>query len=365
MKAWYGEKLRKYFSEHNPLKLIDLWSNVFSSATVDSNILVIQNHGNDRKTHAMILRDHSNDLSLKMKNATITDFSNSWSWFIGSNNENDLKSKIESGWKALKDLGYKINYGIKTGLNEAFIIDSNMREKIIAEDPKSIELIKPLLRWRDIRKYRNEYSDLYIIGTFPVLNINIESYQGIKKYLLWFWKERLEQSGKKYPDAGFNARKLTWNEWFETQDQISYYAEFENEKIIYPVMSTEGSFYYDTHWFYCNDKWFIITGSHLKYLIAILNSKITHYYLCQICSPLGNEAIEYRKIYIETFPVPEITSDNNFIVLELESLVDKILKIREKDINTDITDIELLINSLVYQLYKLSPEEITIIEGGK
>ena len=124
---------------------------------------------------------------------------------------------------------------------------------------------------------------------------------------------------------------------------------------MYPIMSSETAFYYDKNGYYCNDKGFIITGSNLKFIVSILNSNLSNYYLRQICSPLGNEAIEYRKIYIETFPVPEITSDNNFIVLELESLVDKILKIREKDINANISDIELLIDSLVYQLYKLTP----------
>ena len=365
MRAWYGEKLRRYFSNHNPLKLIDLGSNVFSSATVDSNILIIENCENNWKTYAMTLRNHSINLSQQMKDSTITNFSNSSSWFIWSSNENSLKIKIENSGKSLKDWGFSINYGIKTWLNEAFIIDNITKEKILNEDPRSWEVIKPLLRWRDIRKYRHEFSELYIIWTFPVLNINIDSYPWIKNFLLSFWKERLEQSGKKYPELGFNARKKTWNAWFETQDQISYHNEFEKEKIMYPVMSMEWSFYYDTNNFYCNDKWFIITGSNLKYLISILNSKITHYYLCQICSPLGNEAIEYRKIYIETFPIPEITSDNNLIVWELETLVDKILKIREKDIDANISDIELLIDSLVYQLYKLTPEEIAIIEGGK
>ena len=110
---------------------------------------------------------------------------------------------------------------------------------MIAEDPKSVEIIKPILRGRDIKRYGYEFAELYMICTFPALHLDIELYPAIKKHLLEnFDIRQLEQSGMKYPSVGFDARKKTGNEWFETQDQIGYYEEFEKEKVVWPMVST-------------------------------------------------------------------------------------------------------------------------------
>ena len=91
-----------------------------------------------------------------------------------------------------------INYGIKTGFNDAFIISSEKKDELIAEDPKSAELIRPILRGRDIKRYAFTFADLWIIATFPSRHYEIEDFPAIKRHLLSYGIERLEQTGKKH-----------------------------------------------------------------------------------------------------------------------------------------------------------------------
>ena len=125
-----------------------------------------------------------------------------------------------------------INYGIKTGCNEAFIIDNKKKDELIRKDPKSAEIIRPILRGRDIKRYSYEFAEQYLIALFPSLNYDIEDYPAVRDYLIsaeWsneipngYGKEKLEQTGNKLTIDGitFTARKKTNNKWFETQDQM-------------------------------------------------------------------------------------------------------------------------------------------------
>ena len=134
----------------------------------------------------------------------------------------------------MKNWDVSINYGIKTGFNDAFIIDSAKREQILTncktdeERERTAAIIRPILRGRDIKRYGYSWDEKYIIATFPSMQYNIEDYQAIKSYLLGFGMERLEQTGKEYVINGekVRARKKTNNKWFETQDSISYWDDF-------------------------------------------------------------------------------------------------------------------------------------------
>lgn len=162
---------------------------------------------------------------------TICDFSTSDSWVILSPIEQSIKKKIEAVGTPLKDWDIQINYGIKTGCNEAFIISTEKRKEILNncqtedERKRTDELIRPILRGRDIRRYRYEWAELWLIATFPSRHYNIEEYPAVKQYLLSFGIERLEQTGKTHIVNGekVKSRKKTHNKWFETQDSISYW----------------------------------------------------------------------------------------------------------------------------------------------
>ncbi len=187
-----------------------------------------------------------------------------------------------------------------------------------------MELIQPLFRGRDITAWTTQNADQYLIGTFPALKLDIDSYPAIKKHLLSFRKERLEQSGEK------GARKKTSNEWFETQDQISYYADFEKPKIVYPNMTTVFPFCYDESGSVCNDKAFIITekteGELLKALTAIYNSRLAKLWIWYNCPELQGGTREIRKTNFENFPVPDITDGRNAeAATQLSALADRML----------------------------------------
>lgn len=162
---------------------------------------------------------------------TVCEFSTSDSWVILSPIEQSIKRKIEAVGTPLKDWDIQINYGIKTGYNDAFIISTDKRNEILAncqsdeERKRTDELIRPILRGRDIKRYGFEWANLWLIATFPARHYDIEDYPSVKQYLLSFGIERLEQTGQTHIVNGeiVKARKKTSNKWFETQDSISYW----------------------------------------------------------------------------------------------------------------------------------------------
>lgn len=354
MRAGYGEKLRAYFAGKNPLVLIDLGSGVFESATVDSNILLIRNSANEHDTKVLTLQKTETDLQLAEFSHSA--FTSSDPWFIGSNAERKLKEKIESIGKPLKDWDVKINYGIKTGLNEAFIINQAKRDELIAEDPKSTEIIKPILRGRDIKRYGYTFANLYVIATFPALKLDIHDYPAVKKYFEEFGIDRLGQTGEK------GSRKKTGNDWFETQDQISYWREFEKEKIVWPMVSTGQSIFalVDEN-MYLNNKCYLITGQKIKYLTGVLNSKLAWHYFSSQESGLGSNSFEIRIPGLEAFILP---APNEKVEQKITELVSEITTLKKQDPKTNTQPLETQIDHLVYYLYNLTPEEIKIIEGN-
>lgn len=141
-------------------------------------------------------------------------------WAILNPIEQSIKAKIEKYGTPLKDWDVSIYRGVLTGCNEAFIISGEKRKELIAEDPKSDEIIRPILRGRDIKRYGYEFADLWLIATFPSKHYDIDDYPAVKKWLQSFGK-KLEQTGEEYIDSNGikqKCRKKTNNKWFETQD---------------------------------------------------------------------------------------------------------------------------------------------------
>ena len=359
MRTSYGSKTRKLFAEKNPLILLDLGSNAFETATVDTNILLINNNS----TGTSQLKAKTLSKEDKLTELTDKDFYSmsgldETPWAIMSPQEQSIKEKITKIGTPLKEWDVRMNYGIKTGFNEAFIIDQHKHDELVAADPKSAEIIKPILRGRDIQQYGCEWAGKWVIATFPTIRINIDHYPAVKKHLLTFSKKRLEQTGNKISE-GQQSRKKTGNKWFETQDQIAYYNEFEKEKIIYPQISNKiDATYLDKSptTYYINDKAYCITGEGLKYLTAFLNSKLFDR-LINTASALGGKGEQW----LSGVKVPRLSpiQQQPFILL-----VDKILATKTPDSNADTSNLEAEIDQLVYQLYNLTTKEIEIIESS-
>ncbi len=357
MRAKYGGKLRQFFSEkHKPLRLIDMGKDAFG-AIVDTNILLVRKGNREQEFMAVDMDSVSEKQFPPAKQYwSGIQASGEMVWSILSPAEKEIKTKIEQIGTPLKDWDIRINYGIKTGFNEAFIINTAKRDELIRQDPKSAEIIKPVLRGRDIKAYEHHWAGLWLIATFPVLKINIDHYPAIKNHLLSFSKDRLEQAGKRLPD-GKKSRKKTGNKWFETQDQIGYYEEFAKEKLIWIELVDKGRFVYDDKAIYCEATTFIMTGNSTKYLCAILNSRVVYWFLSQVAPTSGMGTLRWKKVYIETIPVPLLdkTKQQPFI-----ALVDKILTAKQH--GQDTSTLETQIDQMVYRLYDLTDEEVRIVE---
>lgn len=228
----------------------------------------------------------------------------------------------------MKDWDIQINYGIKTGCNEAFIISTEKRKEILDncqtedERKRTAELIRPILRGRDIKRYGYEWAELWLIATFPSRHYNIDEYPAVKQYLLSFGIERLEQTGKTHIVNGqkVKSRKKTHNKWFETQDSISYWEDFYKPKIIYPDICTFLSFELDTSYFYLsNTAYFLITEKeeHLKYFLRVLNSSVMDWYYRTLSVQLGEKAVRMFSIYVLNIPIPPISDEPIEEILKL------------------------------------------------
>ncbi len=283
LRANYGESLRNYLVDKtNPIELIDFGQNLlFESAIVHTNIITAQKQENQNELSAVRIPDvfFKNDNVEFKSYVDIHKIENlkidSAIWNIIPPNLKQLKNKVEKIGKKLIDWEVSINFGIKTGYNEAFIIDSATRTELISKDSKNEAIIKPILRGRDTRKYFCNYADLYMITLFPSLNLDIKNYPIIKEYLKLFLP-KLNQTGEVFVNIlGENekTRKKTPNQWYEVQDSIAYHKEIEKNKIIFSEIVSEPQFYYDEKGYYPEATTFLLTGEKLKYLTALLNSK--------------------------------------------------------------------------------------------
>jgi len=368
MRANYGGALRKYLAENTQARiLIDFGGfKVFDSATVDTNILLTQNSapGKPDGRACSIKKDfHKGDSITKYvaeHGIPLPAFS-AESWIIADDAAQKLKAKIERIGTPLKDWDVSINYGIKTGYNEAFIISGARKDELIAADPRSAEIIKPILRGRDIKRYKAEFADQWLIATLPALKINIDDYPAVKAHLMTYMP-RIKQTGESYIDQygkKQKTRKETGHEWFETQDPIAYYEEFEKEKVVYPNMTQYPCFSYAKGTLFCNDKSFIMTSSSISmsFLVGLLNSRVVDYILRYLCSGLGLRGLEVRKVFIVNLPIPNIPQSQ---IPCIENKVEQILNLG-KDSKTSHF-LESQIDLMVYKLYELSYSEAKLID---
>ncbi len=360
IRSGYGEKLRAYFLEHtNPRKLLDFGGfKIFDGATVDTNILITQKSVNVHELWAVHFKNDykiGDDLgNYVAKNGTIFAHFNSSPWFIGSPAEIALKKKIEKMGKPLKDWDMLMHRGVTTGCNEAFIIDEKMRNELIKKDPGSVDIIKPVLRGRDINRYGYEWNGLYLITTFPSLHININSYPAVREYLKSFGK-KLEQTGEK------GCRKKTDHKWFEIQDNIAYWKEFEEEKVVWLELVDDGRFCVVPAGYYINNSSYMMVTQRNKYFCAVLNSRLINMYFDNICAESGAGTNRWIQQYTELLPIPMLyTPVRKIIADKIEFLVDQIIKT-----GSETKNLENQIDELVYELYGLSQKEIEIVEGKK
>ncbi|MBC8042085.1 MAG: restriction endonuclease subunit R, partial [Rhizobacter sp.] len=278
-----------------------------------------------------------------------------------------LEKLKKSGTQLGEYVKGEIYYGIKTGLNEAFVIDAETKARLTGEDAKSADLIKPFLAGRDIKRYAPPESDKFLI--FTRRGTDIKKYPAIEKHLLQF-KAQLTPKPDTYKGSEWEGRKAGNYKWFEIQDAVDYYAEFEKKKIIYPNICKQPEFAFDVEGLYTNQKCFIISLED-KYLLGVLNSRVSFFLFQQILPKLRGDFYEPSYVYFKDFPIANATQAQRG---EIEKLVERMLELKRKaavsggmereQVEAFIKRTDKEIDAAVYGLYELTAEEIKVVEGG-
>ena len=270
-------------------------------------------------------------------------FNDSDAWVILSPIEQNIKAKIEKYGTPLKNWDISICRGILTGCNEAFIITTEKKNQILAscktseEYRRTVEILRPILRGRDIKRYSYDWADLWLINTHNGIKekgippINIEEYPAIKAHLDEYWDKISKRADK--GDTPYNLRNC------------AYMEDFDKPKIVWADISTEPAFSALEPGFIINNTCYMITSAPM-YILAILNSKLIKWFFPKIATDLGKGS-RYFKQFVETIPL-----------IKMSEAEQKILEtfLKEK--------YEQKINKLVYDLYNLSEEEQCFIESN-
>lgn len=422
-KTKYGYNLRKYLIGYDIKRFIDFFElNIFEEASTEPQIAIISKANSSVSLIYNPVRNISDFINLNYASIEINKTALSDDiWVFNTGIEEQILSKIKEDSVALLDYSSNNIYrGIITGLNQAFIIDKKIKDKIIKEDPKSADLIKPYVTAVDIDKwYLHHPQKLYFINTYYDLDISL--YKGIYKWLLQFDEELQKRQDKGLHHFNLRACK--------------YYHKFEDPKIIYIYTAVEHKFYYDTESYYINNSSFMITNVD-KFLSVWLNSKVFDFYKRLNFVAYGDAAeagrvkLDYNKMV--NVPIPVLTDEQKQPFIEkadlmlslhkeLNTLKDNFLKFiisqfdlqttskkldnwnlldpkqfitelkknlkteKKQDlsksdelrwftlfseqkagtdiIQTQINQTDTEINKMVYELYGLTEEEIKIVEG--
>ena len=331
MRAGYGENTRNFFAEKtNPLILIDLGANVFENATVDTNILLLSKSPNTFTTKcASFNRVGINSLEnlsdFVQQRGTMCSFDNNGSWVILSPIEQSIKSKIEAVGTPLKEWDIKINYGIKTGCNEAFIITTEKRDEILSncqtedERQRTDELIRPILRGRDIKRYSYNWAGLWLINTHngvkgKMPRIDINYYPAVKQHLDQYWNAISTRADK--GDTPYNLRNC------------AYLEDFSQPKVIYPETTQGAYFAYDESGVFIDKTCFMMVGNDCKSIQQILSSKLFEFAYKRIFSSveLGEHGYQYNKHALEKLPIcsmPNIDNISDEMIYSIYGLSDE------------------------------------------
>lgn len=369
MRAGYGKNLRAFLAKNsNPLKLIDYGGNkIFETATVDVNTLIASKEKNFGKTLAATIADGcTKNLSDYLQHHyTINSFINSDNWVLLNPIEMSIKEKIESNGNPLSNWDIAINYGIKTGYNDAFIINENIRDMLIASDPNSAELIRPILRGKDIKRYNYKFANLWLIYIpwhFPLQNDSSikgaskdaevefkKQYPAIYSYL-YGYKEKLSNRNK--AETGIRY------EWYALQRWGSKYSDdFFEQNIAWQRITHENTFCLTDSNMVILDSMAFINGAKNKtlYLLAVLNSSIIKFWMKKNVPEYGSSGYRLSNQFVIQIPVP---------INPPSDLFEKINNLVSKGFSSGSFDYNEIDNS-VYKLFGLSADEIEYISAKK
>ena len=291
MKTKYGESLRKFFVEKtNPIKILNFEdTQIFPSATVEANILISKRQKYTKETESVALKQDVANQTIQIyfdNNKVILNDLSEEEWVLLSKPDFIIKSEIEKN-PSLKSLDYKIISGVKTGLNEAYLIDEELRNELVLKDSKNKEIIRPIIRGRDISKYNYSFNEIYCIFThngnismqIPAIDCQ-NDYPTIYEYLLSFDEKIVNR-----PSQGRHWSNVPTN----------YLKEFNSEKLIWGELSDKPKFAYDNSSSLTEATVFNLTGNNIKFILTILNSKLCQWYFETFTTTSGMGTNRWKK----------------------------------------------------------------------
>ena len=378
MRANYGLSLRRWLKTQRILEITDFNDlPVFRRATTYPCILRVQK---GRASPALqadqvetldfpSLDEYVAKSSFPVSIAALRD----GGWFLADDRVQGLIEKVRSAGIPLGEyVRGKIYRGVLTGLNETFVIDAGTRERLIQEDPKSAELIKPFLMGRDIKRYQPPQSDRHLI--FTRRGVGIKDYPAVERYLSQF-KPQLMPKPPDWKGGDWKGRKPGSYQWYEIQDAVDYYREFEKPKIICPAIVQKASHAFDWNGFYSNQKTTIILTTEL-HLLGLLNSTLLDFFIHSLASTKAGGYFEYQPMYLQQLPIlridfqdPSAKDHHDRMVSLVQHMLDlhKQLTAAKTDfertaLERQITATDQQIDQIVYDLYDLTEEEIHLVE---
>ena len=380
LRAKYGTNIRQFLNQYYIIEIEDHGSmKQFSDAEVNTNIIITKKVNRQNTQVKIVLTEENN----KTFETSQSNFSEDGYLFL-DNRLLKVKEKIDTIGKPLGDWNIEINYGIKTGLNDAFIINKEKYNELVKKERKNKEVLVPLLRGRDINRYSKNYSDLYLInvhngykiGMKKISEINIDDYIFVKEHLNSF-EPKLSKRGDK-GKTPYNLRNC------------AYLNDFKNQKIIYGETVTGASFFLDNDGFIIDKTAFMLLGESIKYILALLNSRFIEFAYKTFYAGiiLSSSGFQYNKEYLKKLPIIDPTQEQEEY---LTNLADKMLESKEKlsklnkllelavndknyeiqlelkekidELNEEILDTDYAIDNYVYEMYGITAEERALIEG--
>ncbi|OHD58000.1 MAG: hypothetical protein A2014_10290 [Spirochaetes bacterium GWF1_49_6] len=374
MRANYGQSLRKWMKTKHIGEIVDFGDlPVFVNATTYPCILTLSKSApneqipvtNVKTLDFEDLGEHVRANRFSLARKSLSDEG----WTLANEKVIALMEKIKSRGVPLElYVEGKIYSGVKTGFDEAFMIDDETKMDLIRKNSINSEIIKPFLMGKNIHRYEPIISQKYFI--FARRNINIKNFPEIEKYLEKY-KNRLTPRPLSADKETWEGRKPGLYKWYEIQDPIDYYQEFEKPKIVYNKFQVKPTFTYDDSGHFMNTAIFSIPVESLE-LLGIFNSKMGWFIISHICTEIqGGYQIIWD--YFKKFSLPNM-DDKKKQCESLDTLVEQMLAMqkalheakseRDKEmLERETAVLDGRIDKLVYELYGLTEEEIKIVEG--
>ena len=355
LKAEYGKSTRRYIAEnHRPTLLLEMGKDVFDEAIVDTSVLILQEStrvATDAPVPAVDIDRLDQDIfPPALKHWGSIRPNGEAPWNIVSVTEQNVMDKMRTKGTPLREWGLNINRGVLTGFNKAFIIDEATRGHLVDQDPNCADIIKPVLRGRDIQRFHSPPSGFYLIDTHngysSVPRIDVNDYPAVQAHLHQFY-DQLEKRQDKGATP-YNLRNCT------------YHDEFFREKLFWMDLTTRGRFTHVEPGIFSVNTVYMLSNGPTKFLAAILNSSLVTWFMNNSALTSGMGVTRWFSTTVQTIPVPSIPNAQQS---EFVRLVDDIIDAKTANPDTDTSAIEVEIDQRVYELYGLSESEMAAIDA--